>query len=187
MFFSPVVTSLVAVGIVWVWIFDPTWGLFNYVGSLVGAPALPWLLHPTWAMPAVIIVAVWKSVGFAMLIYLAGLQGIPPHYYEAAKVDGAGALARFAYLTWPLLLPTTFFLLVTEVIGSSQVFDVIYVMTAGGPMQSTQVVVYYLYQYAIQFFKMGYASAVAWTLFGFVLVVTLAQWFLFPGRDQTVD
>jgi multiple sugar transport system permease protein len=187
MFFSPYVTSMVAVSVIWVWIFDPTWGLLNYVLSFFRLPQLQWLADPNQAMPAIIIVAIWKSVGFAMLIYLAGLQGIPSHYYEAAKVDGANRWARFRLITFPLLLPTTFFLLVTEIIGSSQVFDVVFVMTGGGPIQATRVIVFYLYQYAFQFFKLGFASAVAWVLFGFILVITLGQWFLFPGRDQTVD
>jgi multiple sugar transport system permease protein len=187
LFFSPYVTSLVAVSVIWVWIFDPTWGLLDYALSLVKLPQLQWLASPAEAMPAIIIVAVWKSVGFTMLIYLAGLQGVPTHYYEAAKVDGANALARFRSITWPLLLPTTFFLLVTEIIGSSQVFDVVFVMTGGGPIQATRVIVFYLYQYAFQFFKLGFASAVAWVLFVFIMVITLTQWFLFPGRDQTVD
>jgi multiple sugar transport system permease protein len=187
MFFAPNVTSMVAVSVIWVWIFDPTWGLLDFVLSLFGLPQLQWLADPAQAMPAIIVVAVWKSVGFAMLIYLAGLQGIPTHFYEAAKVDGANAWARFRSITWPLLLPTTFFLLVTEIIGSSQVFDVVFVMTGGGPIQATRVIVFYLYQYAFQFFKLGFASAVAWVLFVFILLITLAQWFLFPGRDQTVD
>lgn len=187
MFFSPYVTSMVAVSVIWVWIFDPTWGLLDYVLSVFHVPALQWLADPNQAMPAIIIVAIWKSVGFAMLVYLAGLQGIPSHYYEAAKVDGANHWARFRLVTFPLLLPTTFFLLVTETIGSSQVFDVVFVMTGGGPVQATRVIVFYLYQYAFQFFKLGFASAVAWVLFVFILVVTLVQWFMFPGRDQTVD
>jgi multiple sugar transport system permease protein len=185
--YSPVVTSTVAVAIIWIWIFDPGWGLLNYVGAFAGVKPIPWLGSPQWAMPAVIIVAVWKGVGFNMLLYLAGLQGIPTHFHEAAKVDGANSAARFFFITWPLLLPTTFFILVTEIISSSQVFDLVYVMTHGGPVQSTTVIIYYLYQYAFQYFKLGYASAVAWVLFAFILVLTLLQWFAFPGRDQTVD
>jgi multiple sugar transport system permease protein len=183
-YFTPVVTSGIAVSIVWLWIYDPTWGTANWVLGLVGVPPLQWLSSPDTAMPGLILMSTWKSVGFDMVIYLAGLQGIPEVYYEAARVDGAGRWAMFRHITWPLLAPTTFFILVTGIIGASQVFDQVFVMTNGGPLQSTQVVVFLLYRYAFQFFRMGYASALAWIIFLIVLVFTLLQWKFLP-QDRT--
>ncbi len=183
-YFTPVVTSGIAVSIVWLLIYDPTWGIANWVLGLVGIPPLQWLSSPNEAMPALILMSVWKSVGFDMVIYLAGLQGIPSTYYEAATVDGAGRWAMFRHITWPLLAPTTFFILVTGIIGASQVFDQVFVMTNGGPLRSTEVLVFILYNYAFKFFEMGYASAIAWVIFLVVLVFTLLQWKFLP-QDVT--
>lgn len=184
LYFAPVVTSGIAVSIVWLWVYDPTWGIANWALSLVGIPPLQWLSSPSEAMPALILMSVWKGVGFAMVIYLAGLQGIPDTYYEAAGIDGAGPWSMFRHITWPLLAPTTFFILVTSIISASQVFDQVYVMTNGGPLRSTEVLVFLLYQYAFKFFEMGYASALAWIIFLVVLVFTILQWKFLP-QDVT--
>ncbi|HEX5418159.1 MAG TPA: sugar ABC transporter permease [Chloroflexota bacterium] len=184
LYFTPVVTSGIAVSIIWVWIYDPTWGIANWVLSLVGIPPLQWLSSPNEAMPGLILMSIWKSVGFDMVIYLAGLQGIPETYYEAARVDGAGLWSMFRHITWPLLAPTTFFILVTGIIGASQVFDQVFVMTNGGPLRSTEVLVFILYQHAFKFFEMGYASALAWVIFLIVLVFTVLQWKFLP-QDVT--
>lgn len=184
LYFAPVVTSGIAVSIIWVWIYDPTWGIANWVLSLVGIPPLQWLSSPDEAMPALILMSIWKNMGFDLVIYLAGLQGIPETYYEAARVDGAGPWSMFRHITWPLLAPTTFFVLVTGIIGASQVFDQVFVMTNGGPLRSTQVLVFILYQHAFKFFEMGYASAIAWAIFLIVMVFTILQWKFLP-QDVT--
>lgn len=180
LYFTPVVTSGIAVSIVWLWIFDPTWGIANWVLSVFNVPPLQWLSSPVEAMPALILMSIWKNVGFDMVIYLAGLQGIPASYYEAATMDGAGRWAMLRHITWPLLAPTTFFILVTGIIGASQVFDQVFVMTNGGPLRSTEVIVFLIYQEAFRFFQMGYASALAWIVFLLVLVLTIVQWKFVP-------
>ena len=143
---------------------------------LNGIDGPAWLTSLTWAMPAVIVVGVWQSVGYPMLILLAGLQGIPESLYEAAKLDGAGSWQRFRRVTLPLLTPSIFFLLITQFISSFQVFGLIYVMTQGGPANATNVYIYYLYQNAFAFGRLGYASAMAWVLFLIIAVITLIQW-----------
>ncbi|MCB0063953.1 MAG: sugar ABC transporter permease [Caldilineaceae bacterium] len=175
-FFAPNVTSTVAISLVWFWLYAPDVGLINWVLSLVGIQGPAWLTSLTWAMPAVIVVGVWQHVGYPMLILLAGLQGIPESLYEAAKLDGAGALYRFRHVTLPLLTPSLFFLLITQFISSFQVFGLIYVMTQGGPANATNVYIHYLYQNAFAFGRLGYASAMAWILFLIIALITLVQW-----------
>lgn len=175
MYFLPVISSTVAVAIVWQWMYNPHFGLLNYILSLIGIDGPLWLSSTTWAMPAVIITSIWKGLGFNMLLFLAGLQGIDAQYYEAAKIDGANSVRQFVHITIPLLSPTTFFVTVMCIINSFQVFDQIHVMTQGGPARSTSVLVHYLYQNAFQYFKMGYASAIAYVLFIIVFVVTMLQ------------
>jgi len=174
-YFLPVISSTVAVAIVWQWLYNPQFGLLNYLLSLVGIDGPNWLSSTTWAMPAVIITSIWRGLGFNMVLFLAGLQGIPETYYDAAKIDGANWWALFKNITVPLLSPTTFFVVVISIINSFQVFDLIYVMTAGGPARSTSVLVHYLYQNAFQYFKMGYASAIGYVLFFLVFTVILIQ------------
>jgi len=174
-YFLPVISSTVAVAIVWQWLYNPEFGLMNYLLSLVGIDGPNWLSSTTWAMPAVIITSIWRGLGFNMLLFLAGLQGIPETYYEAAKIDGANWWVLFKNITIPLLSPTTFFVVVISIINSFQVFDQIYIMTAGGPARSTSVLVHYLYQNAFQYFKMGYASAIGYVLFFLVFTVILIQ------------
>jgi len=174
-YFLPVITSAVAVGIVWQWLYNPDFGLFNYLLRLIDIRGPNWLTSTKWAMPAVILVSIWKGLGFNMIIFLAGLQEIPDVYYEAAEIDGANRFAKFLYITLPLLTPTTLFVVVMSIISSFQSFDLIYIMTRGGPARSTSVLVYYLYQCAFEYFKMGYGSAIAYVLFLLVFVATLIQ------------
>jgi multiple sugar transport system permease protein len=175
-FFIPYVSNVVAVSIVWFWVFKPDNGILNSFLRLFGIAGPAWLTDLTWAMPAVILVSVWQGVGYPMIILLAGLQGIPEDYYDAAKVDGASILRRFRDITLPLLTPTLFFLLITQFIASFQVFGIIYVMTRGGPANATSVYIYYLYQNAFAFGKLGYASAMAWILFVLIATFTFIQW-----------
>jgi multiple sugar transport system permease protein len=173
--FAPVVSAWVAVALVWKWIFNPVYGLLNYLLGLVGVTGPQWLFDPSWAMPAVILTSVWKDLGFLMVMFLAGIQGIPREYYEAASVDGAGALRRFWSVTLPLLTPTLFFAVVISLINSFQVFDQVWVMTGGGPAGATSVLVEQIVKSAFNFGKMGYAAALSWVLFALVFVVTAAQ------------
>jgi multiple sugar transport system permease protein len=174
-FFIPVITSWVAVSVVWLWVLDGNLGLLNYGLSRFGIDGPDWLADPRTAMFALILIATWKGAGFQMIIWLAGLQGIPRETYEAAIVDGASRSQRFRFITLPLLAPTTFFLLITGIIGSFQVFTPIFVLTKGGPLNSTDVAVYRIYQRAFVNFDFGYASALAWVLFAFIFVATLIQ------------
>jgi multiple sugar transport system permease protein len=174
-FFLPLVTSAVAVGFLWKWIYDGEFGLINYALSLVNIKGPSWLVNPTWAMPAIVLTTVWQGLGYNMIIYLAGLQGLPEHLYEAATIDGANESDKFFRITIPLLTPQIFFILILSVIGSFQSFGLIYIMTSGGPMNSTNVYVYYLWQMAIGSAKMGYASAMAWILALIIFTITFAQ------------
>ncbi len=175
-YYLPVVTSMVAVAMVWMWIYDPSYGLLNYLlGKLSGGRVSPqtWLGNPGQAMAAIVVMSIWKGLGYNMVIYLAGLQGIPEHLYEAAMIDGANAWQRFWRITWPLLKPTTAFILVISVIGASQVFAQVYVMTNGGPNDATTTIVHQIFQNAFSYMKMGYASAMAFVLFGLIFVLSL--------------
>ena len=174
-FFLPSISSLVAVAMVWQWIYHPEFGLANYTLRLLGFSPQTWLTSPDTALVSIMIVNIWLGLGFQMVIFLAGLKGIPSTYYQAATVDGAGPWQRFRYITLPLLRPTTLFVLVTSIIGSFQVFTLIYIMTEGGPLGSTDVVVYHIYQNAYDYLKMGYASAMAWVLFVVILFITWVQ------------
>jgi multiple sugar transport system permease protein len=175
-YFLPVVTSMVAVAIVWGWLYNPEYGLINYVlRSWFGVQGPAWLRDPNWAMPAMIIVGVWKALGYNMMIFLAGLQSVPDEYYEAARLDGANTRQRFFSITLPMLTPTIFFVLVVTLIGSFQVFEQTYILTRGGPANATLTISYFIFQNAFQFFRMGYASALAYVLFAIVFVLTLIQ------------
>ena len=179
-YFIPVITSWVAVSFVWIWMFEPRWGLVNSFLGLFGISGLPWLASPTWALPAIMIVAIWKGLGYNMVIFLAGLQGIPREMYEAAQIDGANGWQRFWSITLPLLNPTIVFITVTAVIGSLQVFTPAVVMTtrqgeAGGPIDSTRVMVYHIYATAFRYTRLGYGAALAFLLFALILIITLVQ------------
>jgi multiple sugar transport system permease protein len=175
-FFLPHVTLTVAIAIVWAWIYHPELGLLNYLLGRVGIDGPRWLQSTTWAMPAIIIMSNWKGIGYAMLIFLAGLQAIPQELLEAATIDGASPFQRLRHIVVPLLAPTTFFILVTSFIGAMQAFDQFYVMTQGGPAYSTTTLVMYIYQNGFEWFQMGYAATVAVVLFACIFVVTALQW-----------
>jgi len=174
-FFAPVIISPVAAAVIWRWLYDPNFGLVNYSIGLLGFNAVNWLNEPTAAMFALIIMGVWKTFGINMVLFSAGLQGIPESYYEAAELDGAGKFARFWHITIPMLAPTTFFIMIMSMISSFQVFDLVYVLTSGGPLGSTKVLVFYVYEYAFKFFEMGYASAISYFLFALLFILTMIQ------------
>lgn len=180
-FFTPVLTATVAAAVVWQLLFDPFTGIANVGLRQLGFEGPRWLSSPSWALTAVIIVGIWKRIGFTMIIYLAGLQTISPTYYEAARVDGAGSWRQFRDLTWPLLTPITVLQLIMAVIDSFQVFDHVYVMTQGGPLGATNVAPLFLYNQGFRLFHLGYAAAVGWVIFLVVLVATLIQWRLSRG------
>ncbi|MFB3819435.1 MAG: carbohydrate ABC transporter permease [Candidatus Methylomirabilales bacterium] len=175
-YFAPMVTSTVAAAMVWWWMYNPQFGIFNVLLKLVGLPEQPWLMSSHMALPSIIIFSVWKTLGYNMIIYLAGLQAIPPQFYEAATIDGAGPVARFLRITIPLLAPTTTFILIYNSILAFQVFDQVFVLTGGGPANSTNVVVLDLYRQAFERYNFGYASAEAMVLFLFILGITILQY-----------
>ncbi|HZJ09946.1 MAG TPA: sugar ABC transporter permease [Trueperaceae bacterium] len=173
MYFVPVVTSWVAVALVWKWLFNPAYGLINSALGGLGIAGPAWLFDPNWAMIAVILTSVWKDTGFIMVIMLAGLQGIPREYYEAASIDGATRPQGLLHITIPLLSPTLIFCLSISLIGAFQVFDQVYVMTEGGPAGATMVLVERVVANAFSYSRMGYASAMSWVLFIIIFAVTI--------------
>jgi multiple sugar transport system permease protein len=175
-FFVPVIISLVAVALIASWIFNDNYGIINAALSAVGIGDVPWLSSARWAMISLIIATLWIRLGFNMVIYLAALQSIPTELYDAARVDGASGWRRFRHITWPLLGPTTFLLVIINIIYSLHVFDLIYVMTGGGPGFSTTVLVQYIYQMAFTEGQMGYASAIGVVLYLLLLIFTVFQW-----------
>lgn len=183
-FFIPWVTSTVAISMVWKWIFHADYGLLNYFLGWFHVPAQRWLIEPQLAMPAVIIMSIWRHIGYNVIIFLAGLQSIDKEYYEAARVDGATPWQTFRYITWPLLSPTTFFISVISVIGAFKVFQEIFVLFTGGsgPLRSAYTIVFFVYDKAFRDWEMGYASAGAWLLFAIIFALTLAQFRLSRNR-----
>ncbi len=173
--YLPVITSMAAAAIVFQYIFEPTFGLANHILQTLGLPRLMWLNDPNQALIAVIIVGIWKRVGYNTIILLAGLQAIPSFYYEAATIDGASNLQMVRRITIPLLSAVTFFVTVMQIIASMRVFTSIVIMTAGGPARGTDVLPYFLYRNAFQYFRMGYASAIAYFLFSVIFLFTLVQ------------
>lgn len=173
-YFLPFVTPMIVVAIIWQWIFDPNIGAMNQFLHL----HINWLYDTNFAMPAVIIVSVWKLIGYNMVIFLAGLSALNQSLFEAARIDGANHFDTFRFVTVPLLSPTIFFVVIITCISSFQVFDLIYMMTQGGPLDSTNVLVYAVYKNAFEYFKVGYASALAYVLFAIILALTLIQWSL---------
>jgi multiple sugar transport system permease protein len=178
LFYLPVVTPLVVSAIIWKWVYQGDYGLLNYYLLKFGLieQKIFWLADPNLALPALIIMGIWTGTGAPMVIYLAGLQSIPEEMYDAARVDGANAWQRLLYITIPLLKPTTFFLVVTAVIATFQIFTEVYIMTNGGPLNRTTTIGYYLYTNAFRELDMGYATAMAFVLFGMIFVFTLLQW-----------
>jgi len=172
-FFLPVVTTLVAVAVVWRYVYHPRFGLLNHALGVLGVGPVDWLGDPRFAMPAIILMAVWKNFGFNMVIFVAGLQSIPERLYEAARVDGADAAAQFRWVTLPMLAPTFVFVLVITMIGYFQLFAEPYVMTQGGPAHATLSLVMLMYLQGFRWWTMGYAAAVAFVLFAIILALTL--------------
>jgi multiple sugar transport system permease protein len=184
-FYLPAVTSLVAIGIVWVWMFDPQFGVINQALRAVGVEGPLWLADTRLALVCLIVTAAWRNIGYFATVFLAGLQGIDAMYYEAARIDGAGRWASFRFVTLPLLKSTIVFVVVLAVILSFQVFALVYVMTGGGPAGSTSVLVFYLYQQAFTYFRLGYASAVGFVLFVIIFVLTVLQFKAFGKAVET--
>ncbi len=171
-YFLPFVTPMIVIGIIWEWIFDPNIGCLNHFLHL----HINWLYDTNFAMPALIIVSVWKLIGYNMILFLTGLSTINQELLEASKIDGANAYNTFKNITIPLLSPTIFFVTIITAITSFQVFDLIYVMTQGGPLDSTNVLVYAIYKNAFEYFNVGKASALAYVLFAIIFILTLIQW-----------
>lgn len=188
-FYLPSVLSGVAVALLWRWLFSTEFGLFNLLLSYVGITGPSWLGDPQWAMPSLILMSLW-GVGAGTIIYLASLQGIPTDLYEAAEVDGATAWTKFWRITLPLMTPVLFFQLITGFIVALQVFTQAFIMTSGGPNNATLFYLLYLYRNAFEYFRMGYASALAWVLFIYILVLTLLiywssnRWVYYEGEDR---
>jgi multiple sugar transport system permease protein len=174
-YFVPFVTTLVAVAVVWRYLYHPQYGLLNWALGFVGVGPIDWLADPRWAMPAIILLAVWKNFGYNMLIFIAGLQAIPEELYEAAQLDGAGPWQRFRHVTLPSLAPTFFFVGVVTMIGYFQLFSEPYVMTGGGPLRSTTSLVLLMYEEGFRWWRLGAAAAVAFLLFLIILAWTALQ------------
>jgi multiple sugar transport system permease protein len=182
-YFTPFVTTLVAVAIVWRYLYHTRYGLLNYALGHIGIGPIDWLGNPHWAMPAIILMSVWKNFGYNMLIFIAGLQAIPQDLYDAAEIDGAGPMRRFFNVTLPLLGPTLLFVGVITMIGYFQLFSEPYVMTQGGPLRSTTSVVLMMYEEGFRWWRMGYAASIAFVLFVVILIATLIQFRL--QKDRT--
>ncbi|GGX91552.1 carbohydrate ABC transporter permease [Pseudoduganella dura] len=182
-YFAPVVTSLVAVAVIWRYVLHTRYGMLNYALSWFGIGPVDWLGDPDWAMPAIILFAVWKNFGYNMIILLAGLQSIPRDLYEAAELDGARTWAAFRWVTWPMLGPTLVMVSILSMAGYFQLFAEPYVMTQGGPVQSTVSVLYFMYEQGFKWWNLGVASAVAFVLFAIMFAVTLLQLRVARGID----
>ena len=183
--FAPFVTTLVAVAIVWRYLYHPQYGILNYLLGRVGIHPIDWLGDPRWAMPAIILMAVWKNFGYNMLIFVAGLQAIPDDLYEAAQLDGANAWQRFRTVTLPMLGPTLVFVAVITMIGYFQLFAEPYVMTRGGPLRATTSLVLLMYEEGFRWWRMGYAAALAFVLFVVIMAATLVQLRLQRGQERS--
>jgi multiple sugar transport system permease protein len=174
-FFAPFVTTLVAVAIVWKYLYHPKYGLLNWLLGHVGIPQIDWLGDPRWAMPAIILMATWKNFGYNMLIFIAGLQNIPRELHEAAALDGATPFQRFRHVTIPMLAPTMFFVVIVTMIGYLQLFTEPYVMTQGGPLRATTSLVLYMYEEGFRWWRLGVAAGIAFLLFVLIVLFTLLQ------------
>jgi sn-glycerol 3-phosphate transport system permease protein len=180
--FTSYIVSWVAVSLLWIWMLDPQYGLVNYLGSFLGVPPVDWLGNHRVALWSLVGVTVWKVIGYPVVIFLAGLQTISQDYYEAAALDGAGAWHRFRYITWPLLTPTTVFLFITLSIATFQGFDIVNIMTQGGPVHSTSIYVFFIYEQAFHYFRIGRASAAVVICFSLILALTYVQHRVFQRR-----
>ncbi|MDD5369801.1 MAG: sugar ABC transporter permease [Anaerolineaceae bacterium] len=176
--FFPVLTTSASLAVVFNYLFATDRGIINYYLSLLSIKAIPWLSTSTWAINSIVIYDVWRSCGYLMILYLSGLQSIPKDYYEAAEIDGANRFQLFRFITLPLLSPTTFFCVVTSILGAAQVFDNAWVLTQGGPLDATRLITLYIYEKGFKGFDMGYAATISMTLLVILLVITLLQfWF----------
>ena len=171
--FLPAVVSTVAVGIVWQWLYNQEFGILNYFLKTIGVAGPAWLNHPRWAMWSIVIMSVWKVLGYNMVIYLAGLQNIPQDYYDSARIDGASAWKELIHITVPLVSPSTFFVLTISLINSFQIFEQTFMLTQGGPAYGTLTLSFYIYQQAFQFSRMGYGAALAYVMFVILLAFTI--------------
>jgi multiple sugar transport system permease protein len=174
-YFFPVTASIVAVSLLWAWMYTPDFGIINYLLSLVGLPKVKWLVDPQMAMPSIIIMSIWRGLGFNIVVFLAGLQSIPRDLYEAAQLDGAGGWDQFRQITVPLLTPTIFFATIMGLIASFQVFEQTFIMTQGGPGNATMTLVYQIFLNGFTYLRMGYASAMSFILFAILFVITIVQ------------
>jgi multiple sugar transport system permease protein len=174
-YFFPVLTSLASVSLVWQYLYNTDFGILNYYLGLLGVARIPWLTSSQWAIASIILLGVWKNIGFNFILLVAGLQNIPRHLYEAAEIDGAGRWASFRYITLPSLSPVMFFVIVWGLINGFQVFESPFILTTGGPGDASRTVVMYIYESGFRFFQMGYASTVALSLFLIVVLLTLVQ------------
>ncbi|OGS20363.1 MAG: sugar transporter [Elusimicrobia bacterium RIFOXYA2_FULL_40_6] len=176
-YFMPVISSMVAISLLWRWVYNPDFGILNNFLRDIGVINPPrWLSSLGWAKPSLIIMSVWSGAGHNMILYLAALQGVPQELYESASIDGATKWEQFRHITFPMLSFVNFFIVIMGIIGGFQAFGVQYIMTEGGPAGSTTTIVYYIYNNAYKWFKMGYASSIAWVLFIMMFVFTLIQW-----------
>jgi multiple sugar transport system permease protein len=183
-FFAPVVTTLVAVAVVWRYLYHPRFGLLNAALGSLGLPTPDWLGDPRWALPAIILLAAWRSFGYGLVIFVAGLACIPASVYEAASLDGAGAWQQFRRITLPLLAPTVFFVAVVTTVGLFQTFAEPYVMTRGGPARATVTIALLMYEQGFRWWRMGLASAIAFILFGLILAVSGVERLVARGRSR---
>lgn len=181
-YYIPVVTSIIASSMIWMWLYDANNGLINHFLNMIGLPTQIWLKDPNLALPSLAIMRIWKGVGWNMVIFLAGLQAIPTTLYEAASVEGASRWKKFWKITWPLLTPTTFFVFVMATISTFQTFGEIYAMTSGGPVGSTRTLVYMIFVYGFERYEMGYASAIAFVVCAIILILTLLN--MYFGRNR---
>ncbi|MYG36497.1 MAG: sugar ABC transporter permease, partial [Gemmatimonadetes bacterium] len=182
--FLPAITSVVAIAVVWKWLLNDGYGVVNQVLARAGIGPVAWLTSPDTALASLMLISVWMVVGYQMVVFQAGLAAIPREWYDAARVDGAGPLQRFRHITLPGLRHTLFFVLVTSVIGSFQVFGLVYVMTEGGPLGATDVAVYHIYREAWEFLRFGDAAAMSWILFAVVFAATWLHFRLLEGRRE---
>jgi multiple sugar transport system permease protein len=181
--FAPVVTTLVAVAVIWRYLLNTRYGLLNYALGGLGIDPIDWLGDPRWAMPAIILFAVWKNFGYNMIIFLAGLQSIPEELYEAARIDGASVWRQFASVTLPMLSPVVMLVGILTIAGYFQLFAEPYVMTQGGPLQSTVSVLYFMYEEGFKWWNLGFASAIAFMLFVLMFAVTMLQLYIARLRE----
>jgi len=175
LFYIPVITSWVAGAVIWKWILNSKFGFLNQWLGFIGIPGPNWLFDKYWAMPGIVIAAIWKDTGYYALIFLAALKGVDKSYHEAAIIDGANKFQRLTRITLPLISPTMFLVIIMNVIGGFQVFESVYIMTGGGPANATTIIVERIYANAFRFLKMGYASAYAWVLFLIIFIITMIQ------------